>query len=92
MIIFPIQALIFAYAIAFIVIFAYTVFKQDDFMDILDLRKQDRLRFDHVREENPDQSAVHMHVHTDIEIYMLIEAIGNTILKTAFINRFPAMC
>ena len=54
--------------------------------------KQDRLRFDHVREENPDQSAVHMHVHTDIEIYMLIEAIGNTILKTASTSRFPAMC
>ena len=55
-------------------------------MDIFDLRKQDRLRFDHVREERPDQSAVHMHVHTDIEIYLLIEGnleyhIENSIYK-----------
>lgn len=41
-------------------------------MNIYNLRKQDRLSFDHVREETPDLSQARMHAHTDIEIYFLI--------------------
>ena len=41
-------------------------------MDIIDLRKQDQLIYDHSREENPEPY-VFMHAHTDMEIYYLID-------------------
>lgn len=42
-------------------------------MDIIDLRKHEHLSYDYSREEKPDRPGFFMHLHTQMEVYYLIE-------------------
>ena len=42
-------------------------------MDIIDLRKYDHLSYDYSREEQPTRPGFFMHMHTQMEVYYLIE-------------------
>lgn len=42
-------------------------------MDILDLREHGLLSYDYTREENPQREKVFLHLHTQMELYYLLE-------------------
>lgn len=42
-------------------------------MDIIDLRKHKQLSYDYCREEVPDRRGFFMHLHTQMEVYYLVE-------------------
>lgn len=42
-------------------------------MDVIDLRQFPQLSYDYTREENPERAKVFMHLHTQMELYCLLE-------------------